>query len=530
MLADTYITMQLRECVRDAHAIAHNLPRLSAEINRIQQTIDLPMQVAVIGRVSSSKSTFVNALMGDEVVEMGKMVTTFNVCHLTYGDASSPIEVVFKDGRREFVPRNSLSAWAGNQTNDLKKDVLYLGLTYPNEILKNINIIDTPGLDSTMDVDSRNTINFLEKVRPDAIIMLFTKGAIAKETLDVVNQYIGSEQKQLNVSPLNAIGLYTKIDDIWKVSSAETNPRTLAEQTIKESIYGQFPEVHDSLYSIFPICARLGLAAYTVTNEDLNFLEKLSLTPEDTLRKMLLSDSLFTSSGYDEISHLSPEERTSLRDKFGKYGVFFLVSKMKEGNQTLETLRDLLDDISGMRLIRKRLLSHFGERAVLIKTQNIVTRIIKACNEDRKSHPDKTDIIDQIERNIHRTMSNIKEYKELDYLAQLYNGLANELDSEAVEEFKRVCGESENGNSVVKKLGLTNNTSIDQIRILINKRMANANHKANLKMLSSPKNAELYLMLVQSYQQLNNRIDNMLQKQEEAERTLRVAKEFFYGE
>ena len=529
MQTDTYITLQLRECVNNALTLAQQLPLLTTELYSVLQTICAPMQVAVLGRVSSSKSTFVNALMGDEVVEMGKMVTTFNVCHLTYGEATAPIEVVFKDGRRLSVPRNELSSWAGKQTNDLKKEVLYLGLTYPNETLKSINIIDTPGLDSVMNDDSKNTINYLEKVHPDAVIMLFTKGAIAKETLDVVNQYIGSEQKQLSISPLNAIGLYTKIDDTWKISTPENNPLFGAEQTIRESIYGQFPEVKSTLYSIFPICSRLGLASSIINEEDIHNLKLLVHTPNDIWRKMLMSDSLFTSPSYNEITQLYPEKRASLIDKFGKYGIYAIVSALRNGDLSTMQIREMLDEISGMKLVRNRLLTHFGERAVLIKTQNTIARIIKTCNEERKSHPNRKDVIDQIERNVLRTMRNIKEYKELDFLSQLYNSLDKKLDTDAVEEFKRVCGESEAGPSVVKRLGLNDNASIENIKETIAKHMAEANRKANLKMLSFPQNAELYLMLAQSYQQLNDRVDEMIKRQEDAERTLQVVKDFFYG-
>lgn len=531
MVAETYITDKLEECVKDAISLSKGLPILTAELKSIQQTINSPLQVAVLGRLSSGKSTFVNALMGDEVVEMGKMATTFNVCHLTYGDETEPIKVVFKDGHHESVPRHELSDWSGNQTNDLKKDVQYLGLTHPNEILKSINIIDTPGLNSAMGDDSKNTIEYLKKVRPDAVIMLFTKGAIPKETLDVVNQYIGSENKQLDISPLNAIGLYTKIDDdTWKNSTSEKSPISLAEQTIKDNIYGLYPEIHDSLYSIFPVCARLGLATSTMTHEDLRLFQVLSCTQKEILQKMLLSVSSFSSSKYETETHLTSTERAYLTDKYGKYGVYAIIEQLHKGNHSIEQIKEMLDDISGMKLVRKRLMSHFGERAVLIKTQNTIARIIKTCTEERKEHPDCIETINQIERNILRTMRNIKEYNELDYLARLYDGLANELDAEAVEEFKTVCGEGENGNSVVKRLELNNDTSTENIRETIANRLAEANRKANLKMLSSPKNAELYLMLAQSYQQLNDRVDEMVQRQKEAEKTIRVAKEFFYGD
>lgn len=546
MPADTYITIQLEECVKGSLSLTHKLPSLYSELRRFLQTIDSPMQVAVLGRVSSSKSTFVNALLEDEILLMDKFIATFLVFHLKYGEATAPIVKVYKDGHCDYVPRKELSEWEEifkNRENedgllnpewerlwgDLK-NVLCIELTYPCEILKSINIIDTPGLDSTMGDDSKNTIDYLEKVRPDAIIMLFTKGAIPKETLDVVRKYIGSEQKQLNISPLNAVGLYTKIDEIWKISSADASPRFLAEQTIKDNIYGLYPEIHDSLYSIFPVCARLGLATSTMTHEDLRLFQVLSCTQKEILQKMLLSDSLFSSSKYETETHLTSTERAYLKDKYGKYGVYAIIEQLHKGNHSIEQIKEMLDDISGMKLARKRLMSHFGERAVLIKTQNTIARIIKTCTEERKEHPDCIETINQIERNILRTMRNIKEYNELDYLARLYDGLANELDAEAVEEFKTVCGESENGNSVVKRLGISNNVDIEEIRRIIAKRISEANRKANLKMISSPQNAELYLMLVQSYQQLDDRITSMLQKKEEAERTLRIAKDFFFGE
>lgn len=530
MVADTYITMQLEKCVKDAISLSKGLPLLTAELKSVLQTINTPMQVVVLGRLSSGKSTFVNALMGDEVVEMGKMATTFNVCHLTYGDETEPIKVVFKDGHHESVPRHELSDWSGNQTNDLKKDVQYLGLTYPNEILKSINIIDTPGLNSAMGDDSKNTIEYLRKVRPDAVIMLFTHGAIPKETLDVVSQYIGSEQKHIGISPLNAIGLYTKIDDTWRISGPKHSPYILTEQTIQENIYRLFPDVKNTLYSIFPICARLGLAASTLNEDDIRSLKQLVHTPYDIWRRMLKNDVFFTSSNYSDTTHLSSKERAELNDKYGRYGIYAIVSTLRSKKITTQKISEVLDRISGMYIVKKRLLSHFGERAVLIKTQNTVARIIKICNEERMSHPEKKELIDQIERNVLRTMRNIKEYKELEYLTKLYNGLAAELEPTAVEEFKRVCGECKDGDSVVKRLGLEDGVSIDCIRTTIAKRMAEANHKANIKMLSSPKNAELYLMLAQSYQQLNNRVNEMIQIQEEAERSLRVANSFFYGE
>lgn len=530
MTSDTYITLQLRDSISQAIGLANGIPQLRGVLEGIQMSLDEPMQLAVIGRVSSSKSTFVNALLGEEVVQMGKMVTTYNVCHLKYGNTNTPITVVFKNGQRSSVAREKLSEWANSCGKDLKKDVQYLEISYPNDFLKRINIIDTPGLDSAMNDDSRNTIDYLEKVRPDAIIMLFTHGAIAKDTLDTVKQYVGDTHRKLDISPLNAIGLYTKIDDNWNVSYISCNPLTIAKQTISESIYGLFPDVRETLYSIFPICARLGLAASIKKETDWLMFEKLLSLPENTFRRMLISDGLFVNNAYESETGLSSQERASLLEKYGRYGIYSIVDSIRNNKLNRNNATEWMEDISGLSLVKKRLMTHFGERSVLIKSHNLIKQVGEACSDERKRNHDNIDSINQIERCLLRTMMNIKEYKELDYLSRLYNGVSDELDSNAVDEFKQVCGESEAGQSVAKRLGVGKETSIEQMKELISKRMAAANQKANLNMVLSPKNAELYLMLTQSYKQLFERIEEMVRKKNDAERVIRVANDFFYGD
>ena len=196
MTAESFITYRLRECLSSCLATAgrEGLGIVSSAMEGILRNLDSPMQLAVIGRVSSSKSTLVNAVLGKaDIVGTGQMEETFNVSWLKYGPSDGDVKVVFKDGTVSSVPRREWKHWVGQEKDALKERVKYLEVTYEHDILKQVNIIDTPGLDSAKGIDSRNTIDFLTDVRPDAVLMVFTKG-LAQSTLDVVKEFHGGSR------------------------------------------------------------------------------------------------------------------------------------------------------------------------------------------------------------------------------------------------------------------------------------------------------------------------------------------------
>ena len=176
MISESFIAHRIVECLSSSLAIAkkEGFDIISKSLKNAMENMNSPMQLAIIGKVSSSKSTLVNAILGKaDVVGTGQMEETYNVSWLKYGPSDSDIVVKFKDGSSKYVPRNEWKNWAGQESNVLKDKVRYLEVTYDHEILKGINIIDTPGLDSAKGSDSRNTIEFLKEVRPDVVIMVF---------------------------------------------------------------------------------------------------------------------------------------------------------------------------------------------------------------------------------------------------------------------------------------------------------------------------------------------------------------------
>lgn len=530
MTSENIKSFELRKCMKECmdHAQREKLGIVSTAIQNVMDNLDSPMQLAIIGKISSSKSTLVNAILGsDNVVEMGQMETTFNVCWLKYGSSEADVKVVFKDGSSESVPRSQWTEWSGQAENKLKNRVKYIEVTYDHKILQNINIIDTPGLDSSMGTDSENTIAFLKDVRPDAVLMVFTKG-LALSTMEVVKEFQGSQSNKMLLSPLNAIGILSKIDLLWSVGDSKSPYDKAQHDIIEDSIYHLFPEVRDSLYGIMPVCAMLGLASCVLTQHDIDLLKALSMTSKEDLEEMFHSVNDFTDAYFK--THITVEDRSYLYKKFGLYGVCDLLSYVKDEACDLPSVQAHLREISGFDRFTKCLYSHFGQRSYLIKTQSVQHLITQACDQQRETI--KTDIeknaVDSIEGSILATLMSNFEYKQLDYLSKLYEGTMNITDTKALEEYKRVCGEY--GSSVVSRLNMNKDDSIADMCEEAKKRAKSANRKVTMSQMGAPQNAELYKMLSLSYGSLASQIETEWKKREDAEKAIRLINEFFYGD
>jgi ribosome biogenesis GTPase A len=103
--------------------------------------------VVVVGEFKRGKTTFVNALLGADVLPVAVVPLTSIVTAVTWGEEARA-EVSFLDGRTESVPVEGLSRYVterGNPGNGLGVDraVLY----YPAEELRDgVFLVDTPGV------------------------------------------------------------------------------------------------------------------------------------------------------------------------------------------------------------------------------------------------------------------------------------------------------------------------------------------------------------------------------------------------
>jgi small GTP-binding protein len=109
---------------------------------RLQQNAndlrDMFFMVVIIGEFNAGKSSFVNALLGDEILPMGITPTTEVVELIRYGKD--------KNRKPEFREENTIREWI-----------------HPNTGAAGVSIVDTPGTESVFAKHSRIAKNFLSR-------------------------------------------------------------------------------------------------------------------------------------------------------------------------------------------------------------------------------------------------------------------------------------------------------------------------------------------------------------------------------
>lgn len=479
-----------------------------------------PMQLAIIGKISSSKSTLVNAMLGEaEVVRTGAMEETWNVSWLKYGNPQEDLVVHFKNGEIERVPRSRWAEWANRDRgpgNKLKDTVSYIEVTYGHEILKEINIIDTPGLDSFYSADSQNTLDFLKQVKPDAVIMLFSK-SINADTLSVIEDFrqgIGS-----GFSPINAMGVMAKIDDIWE-ADPELEPVAEARRVIGGLMTQDV--VRNTLFDILPVSALVALSGQNIGNEELESFRQLSVMDDKILNRLFKSAKRFLSPG-DDIPLDVPTREVLLR-KFGRYAIWLLTGELKRNpNAGPDELRRLLLGKSGFQDFIEVVRDHFGERAALIKIYSIIFSLSADCHRFM-NRPDCGKIEKEILRKVNRHLDDLiavlsLEFKVIDIATAYYEGKLS-VGPEEFEELRRVKGEF--GFSCTDRLGITGETDIDGMRKVVADRIYYWRMQCNTRGILFPSDEPFMKLMVDTYSLLEEDIVSAYYK-------LQSANKFLFG-
>ena len=162
--------------VRQRHACAGGL---ATAVGRAAEAFDRPLLVAVMGEFNAGKSSFVNALCGEEVAPTGVTPTTATINVLRYG-ATPEARVVHHDGSARAIPAADLVAFLGTLRDADASEVRLVEIFLPVEALRRVEIVDTPGLNSIRPEHERVARDFLRDA--DAIVWVFAAGQAAKAT------------------------------------------------------------------------------------------------------------------------------------------------------------------------------------------------------------------------------------------------------------------------------------------------------------------------------------------------------------
>lgn len=135
--------------------------------------------LVVLGEFNHGKSTFVNALLGSDILPTGITPTTASINHVVW--ASQPTaRVMLSSGESKYLEPGQLKDWvtvAGGRASE----VAYVELGYPSDLLQNnVVLVDTPGVNDLNEQRAEVTYGYVP--RADAVVFLLDAGQALKDS------------------------------------------------------------------------------------------------------------------------------------------------------------------------------------------------------------------------------------------------------------------------------------------------------------------------------------------------------------
>lgn len=463
-------------------------PRTAAGFREVLRRLSAPLQVAVAGRISSGKSTLVNALIGRRVAPTDIGECTRLVTRFSYGTVDR-VEVVFTDGQRQVLPFDSAGMIPAELSSLVTApdgaEVSHLEAYLTNDVLRELTVIDTPGLGSLDAASVARTEALLGGTTSDGAadphpghpddaggsgegdwdgeLDAVSSSAVAgaEAVLYVVTQSVRADDQQAlaaftaatasrEAGPVNAIAVLNKVDTIApeSVAGADGDVWRAARLLAGKQATVLKPRVAD----VLPVASLLAESCETggFTSADADALRQLAELDAATWQTMLVSADLFTSWAVP----VPAGTRVRLLEKLDLYGIDRAVAALREDpTLTAGALRRSLLAESGLEAVRRRLDSVFRARADGIKAAAALASITALANASGDAG-ERQRVHDAIE--VLLTKPEAHQLRLLEALTLVASG-AVDLPEDLADEVLRV-GSTAN---VAEQLGLPDRSLAD---------------------------------------------------------------------
>ena len=237
------VTMALQSLADIAQSLGAKSLRERVLKDLVHKLEEDRFHLVVVGEFNHGKTTFVNALLGENALPTGVTPTTAAIHHLRYADTPEAT-VVYASGKREPLPFGQVRDFAvgGSRVAD-DDQVDYVEVGYPAPLLKErILLVDTPGVNDLSLQRADITYSYIP--RSDAVLFLLDAGQILKES-----ERVFLEEKLLKASRDKIVFVITK----WDLLSESERVEALGYAKAQLAKL-----VHDPI--VFPISAEKALA------------------------------------------------------------------------------------------------------------------------------------------------------------------------------------------------------------------------------------------------------------------------------
>ena len=346
-------------------AAAVDDPDLRGRVDEAITRLDEPLRVAVAGRVKAGKSTLVNAMIGEllaptDARECTRVVTWYRdgVTYRVEGvdRAGCATQLRFdRDG-------GELEIDLGGRSPD---DLLRLDVTWPSARLREMTLVDTPGVDSISTATAARTEDLLiggdDRPTPtDAVIYLLRH--VHAGDLRFLEAFHDDDMAAAN--PVNSIGVLSRADEIGAARpDALTSARRIAERWRSD------PRLARLVQTVVPVAGLLAEAATTLREDEHQAFVTLADSPTSIVDELLVSADRFARS----TAHVGVPDvvRQALLERFGLFGCRLAVHTIRsEHLGSASALAERLLHASGVPELRAEIATRLTQRRDLLKARH----------------------------------------------------------------------------------------------------------------------------------------------------------------
>lgn len=131
------------------------------------------LNICVAGDFNTGKSTFINSLLGEALLGMKIIPATAKVTALTYGPETRFFKFTDKTSERIEISREEFDGFSVKTGEGKNMDAIdHFEVTLPNDLLKKINIYDTPGFNTAEFSDMDDALTDKQIAKSDLVLWL----------------------------------------------------------------------------------------------------------------------------------------------------------------------------------------------------------------------------------------------------------------------------------------------------------------------------------------------------------------------
>jgi hypothetical protein len=442
------VTAQVRKLLDDCIAASSgaSVDRLTAARARL----DEPLRVAIVGKVKAGKSTLLNALVREPLAptdarECTRVVTWYRE-GVTYRVTMTP-----RDGETRAAHfRRGEGALDIDLDGLAPQDVAQLDVEWPSSALRDMTLIDTPGLASlSADLSERTQLVIApDSDEPgDADAVLYLMRHMHADDARFLEAFHGDTA---GGSPVNAIGVVSRADE---VGAGRLDAMESAERIADR--YRTDPQMRRLCQTVVPVAGLLAQAGTGLTEDEFAALRTLAGAPVGDTERLLLTADRFLNS--EAAIGLTPQQREILAKRLGLFGVRLAVARLRaDPDVTSAGLARELVAVSGIEQLRAVLRAQFAARAEALKARSALA-VAQAALHESAADANGERLLAEVER----IESSAHVFAEMRLLDALRSGLLP-FGSDDTEEAERLLGAS--GQDTAVRLALQADADVDAQR------------------------------------------------------------------